>query len=550
MGRAATRSRFEGEGASNVLSELPNLDEDVSFVVDNGASVGPIAMRLIADSIASGTRAASSLVWWQGATDWIRFDSHPELKALTAREEPAEAEVDAVRWNMPEHVDTPFANAENVQSPEPVAAIAQPGPSPLASQPISDQPVEAFEPQSTGSGLAAFEPAAVEPQQNPEPVAAALAVETEVTEAEAADTDTGEFSFNLPMRDTTDTSETEPSRALTGLFSSGSRSESPDDADSQMPSPDALDAILAARQSLESVGARIEALSSATRRSMSPEEFHAAESGASLAPDGQWTDVDPATVAPTPVAAVVQDDPFAETQVFEPTVVESTRAESQDLTADEQTSVITASGWTDVEGATSTSEQLPATAEEPVANDAARLALTERFDEMVRKSEAHQRRIEWIMRVDELLLSSCITAIADSGYSALDLNSRESEHRVLFDHNDDSRRVRLDLSPVKAVSESFGRHVRFGLSWGRDVSDPDRAFAIVRQHTTEETVAPGVVTCEADMASSSVSTRVELIFAADDFVKDDYSVDRGSLDSSIAATLHALEQRWHQLFHQ
>ena len=64
-------------------SELPDLDEAISFAVDNGAQAGPFSMRSIVDSVKQGQRLPSTLVWWAGEPDWVPFNSVPGLVALT-----------------------------------------------------------------------------------------------------------------------------------------------------------------------------------------------------------------------------------------------------------------------------------------------------------------------------------------------------------------------------------------------------------------------------------------------------------------------------------
>ena len=506
-------------------SELPDLDENVAFIVENGASVGPLTMRAIVASVTAGERSSTSLVWWAGATDWVRFEAHSGLREIAdldeAQPEPAQPEPvpGSSRWGMSEaQIET--AAPEGIEVEE-----AMSGPEPAADH--EPEPVALAEP----------EPAA---EHAAEPALA-------TGEAEEA------FTFNLPTRASSGDDELLERPALTGLFSSGARTEPPaDEPDDQAPSPDALDAILAARQSLESVGARIEALSSATRRSMSPEDSQWTEPAGVAALEGESTDADLALAA----ASMESTGLSGATEMEVGALAEAPDTIDAEVDLEEPEEILDDSSgeWTSVSDEVATEESIEAEptptagSHEKPEVEAARAELTARFDEMVRKSISHQRRIEWIMRVDELLLSSCITAIADSGFTAIDLNSHDSDHRVLFDHNDDSRRVRLELSPVDMVSEAFGRHVRFALAWGRDVPDPDRAFEIVRQETLDAPVPPGVVTSEANLSSATVSTRVELILAADDFVRDDYSVDRTSLDAAIAATLHALESHWHQLF--
>jgi len=175
----------------------------------------------------------------------------------------------------------------------------------------------------------------------------------------------------------------------------------------------------------------------------------------------------------------------------------------------------------------------------------------ENFQRMVKKSEEHQRRLGWTTRVDELLLSGCIGAVTERGYLAMDLSSSETDHRVLFESEKDSRYVLLALIPlpqVNAAGESVGRHLEIKLSWGQDVTDVDSAFAMVRSLVTDDVVRPGKVRAEIDTATSRVYTSVDLIWAAEDFISADYDVDSDALDDAVAAALHILERRWYKLF--
>ena len=624
---------------TNVLSELPDLDEDVSFVVDDGASTGPVPLRLIVASVVSGQRASNVLVWWAGATDWMRFDSHPDLVALltpaSAQEGDAvgssalgETPDDAVmtRWGA-SGGDVVFADeiaalddaetatdAEPLPLAEPAEPVARVEPEeelapadaleseegaveeplyvefvdmeetePVGSgfpDPVVEQFVAAdhFVPFESPAAVAHEEPAEeshIEPAADPIDGAVPDSADDGVVEilddaaqpADAVETDSadtaddaaadgepptgepGAFSFGLPIREASAPEADEPGpAALTGLFSSGAREQVGLTAsEPQVPSPDALDAIMAARMSLESVGARIDALTSATRRTTSPELQQSASIDAAddtgdsnQEEDGIEREEDLADERESVLIASVSSVETAD--------VESTT----EATPGGSWRAVEADGPVDSVTAARSETEAPAEAhvDAPAAKElsAAHVALTERFEEMVRKSVSHQRRIEWVMRVDELLLSACITAIADSGFVAMDLTSRDSDHRVLFDHNSDSRQVRLELSPVDTVTDHLGRHVRLGLSWGRVAQNIDEAFDTVERESVDDLIPPGVLTCDADMSSGIVSTHVELILAADDFVKDDYSVDRPSLDNSIAATLHALEARWHVLF--
>ena len=332
-----------------MASELPDFDESVSFIVDNGASVGPLPMREIVASVASGQRSGASLIWWAGATDWCRFDSIPQLVAMSdaPTEAPSPASSPAEepsRWDSVSEAPTQANDPAAIEAEEPSAEAT---PNEVVSP-------EALEVEPLEPVYAVVEPQHAAPE--PEVVAEVEAASTaDITENEAATAlVTREPSALAEEADT-------PRPALTGLFSSGARAEQ---SEAAAPSPDALDAILAARSSLESVGARIEALSSATRSSMAPDEFQAGldEFEATAAADNEQIPVAeaPTALAPTEITAVEPDE---------------------------------ASGsWTSVEG--TEQDAVPVAADGAATNN--RAQLNERFEEMVRKSVDHQRRIEWI----------------------------------------------------------------------------------------------------------------------------------------------------------
>ena len=65
-----------------MASDLPDIDESLSFVVDDGEAVGPLALSEIARSISAGDRAQNCLVWWVGAREWVTFNSNVQLVML------------------------------------------------------------------------------------------------------------------------------------------------------------------------------------------------------------------------------------------------------------------------------------------------------------------------------------------------------------------------------------------------------------------------------------------------------------------------------------
>lgn len=101
---------------------------------------------------------------------------------------------------------------------------------------------------------------------------------------------------------------------------------------------------------------------------------------------------------------------------------------------------------------------------------------------------------------------------------------------------------------MNAAGDAIGRHLEIKMSWGQDVTDVDAAFAVVRSLVSDDVTKPGKVRAEIDTATSRVFTTVDLIWAAGDFVSDDYDVDSDAIDDAVAAALHILERRWYKLF--
>jgi hypothetical protein len=273
------------------------------------------------------------------------------------------------------------------------------------------------------------------------------------------------------------------------LFGSRGLRIQPDD---ERDSPESLvsEEALSARRTLESVGARLDALTTATRRAREPKP-----------------------IAPAELEPVAMD---VETE--EPAV-----GSWQSIEADSFESA-------SVEGATNADE---------------------RFAEMVALSAVHQRRLDWALRVDELLLSACITTIVDKGFVLLDLETQQTPQRATFDHHDDSRHIRLELSPmppVNAAGDPVDRLVKVTMAWTQKVENAHDAFTTVRAEATDDPITPGDIRCEANMVGSSASTIVDLIWGAKDYVHEDHGVDRPELDASVTAMMRVLESRWHELF--
>ena len=134
-------------------SELPDLDEAISFAVDNGAQAGPFPMRAIIDSVKQGQRLPGTLVWWAGEPDWVPFNSVPGLVALT--QDPVET-LPPPPSGDPVFGDPAPAGAADATMTFGTAAAEPAVAEPAADPFVMDAATQAFEPEA-----AAFEPQAV-----------------------------------------------------------------------------------------------------------------------------------------------------------------------------------------------------------------------------------------------------------------------------------------------------------------------------------------------------------------------------------------------------
>lgn len=452
-----------------------------------------MAMRSIIDSIRSGERAPDVLVWWAGATDWMPFSSDRELFSLLQ-------DLPATNQPPPPMVDAAESTIDDPEDPtEVVVDLDREFSAPLEMDSLdrdllkteTSSPDGSFsEPMVTSFNPWGDESNVDEPEiEGSEPVYGfSLELEAEYEdELEELVDEPEDGPYDGGLDDTDDVSPDDPPQRFTGLFGSPGLRIRPDDG------PDSSESLvseeaLSARRTLESVGARLDALSTATRRTREPKPN------------------EPAELEPVAIDAETKEP--AGSQQEEPAV----------------------GSWQSVEGASN---------------------VDERFAEMVTLSAIHQRRLDWALRVDELLMSACITTIVDKGFVLLDLETQQAPQRATFDHHDDSRHIRLELSPlppVNAAGDPVDRLVKVTMAWTQAVENADDALTTVRAEATGEPITPGEIRCEANMVESSASTIVDLIWGAKDYVHEDHGVDRPELDASVTAMMRVLESRWHELF--
>ena len=163
------------------MSTLPPHDVPAIFWIDGaGQQQGPEPLATVIERIAHDQIPSSTPVWWQGAVNWLPFNTNAELAAaLDARLAPAPApQPVAVPQSAPE-ASQPFATAAASPFSNPAPAeSASPFSSPTAFDvPAAQEPTTAFQSPTTFESPATFEvpAAAAAPVASPFEVPAAFA---------------------------------------------------------------------------------------------------------------------------------------------------------------------------------------------------------------------------------------------------------------------------------------------------------------------------------------------------------------------------------------
>lgn len=448
-----------------MAAELPDVDLNVSYVVDNGVAVGPIALSEIARSISDGERKPNAYIWWTGRGDWVPFNSDARLTALLAIEDGDIDGEDAEEELIPVEIElAPEASMAHVEEE---LSLAQEEPTVLAQE----------EPAQLG--------------------------ELDDAADEVIDLD-APFSFRAGnvSGDVIDV-RTPPIDESIGIGIASSLAEVDDEV---------FDSITITQNSvLTDVSARLDALASTTR--------HLQES----------TKLDRAGASPIVRPARGEHPAHGNHPASGDAEIDlRSHDDEDDLGSDEKPPVVI---------------DFP---DEP--SEVRASTLETRFDAMVRQTVQHERLLEQSERVRELLARACGAEISRQGFSVERRNELHGHYYLSFESGADTRRIRLEISPTWSVSGDSEQNIHLVVAWGRMAFDIDEALKVVQDQLPTSDRRPGTISSDAELDTGSVSTRVELVWAIDDYVGEDYSIDRDKLVGALDAALHCLEQRWYELF--
>ena len=191
-------------------------------------------------------------------------------------------------------------------------------------------------------------------------------------------------------------------------------------------------------------------------------------------------------------------------------------------------------------------------------------ALEALFAEQIETSWKHFRRIDFHGRLDEVLLGAIITSTLDTGQVLIDLTSGtgavavsaagSSNHYLRFEDPATRARTTIALAHLTAdpaSAEVLGHHARVEIGWGQRVASPGQVIQAIKQEIQGnliQSAEPGMVSIDGDVASGYAYTQIDLIWALEEFVSDDYSVDHDRLRRHIDAVTHSLQKYWYGRF--
>ena len=148
--------------------------------------------------------------------------------------------------------------------------------------------------------------------------------------------------------------------------------------------------------------------------------------------------------------------------------------------------------------------------------------------------------------MDELLLGAVIASTVEQGYSLIDLNSDGVAHYLRFEHLPSRQRLIFQLTNMSedmVSAKVLGRLARAVIGYGMPVQNAGALWQALKAEVKSgfiDATEPGVMTCDADLASGYIYVQVPLILDLDNYFTSGYEVNGALLQNHIGATVHSL----------
>lgn len=151
--------------------------------------------------------------------------------------------------------------------------------------------------------------------------------------------------------------------------------------------------------------------------------------------------------------------------------------------------------------------------------------------------------------LDELFVGAVISSTVEQGYSLIDLTSNGVAHFLRFEYLPTKQRLIFqlhNLSEDLVAAKVLGRQARVVIGYGELISNAAAVFQALQAEAKSsallDTNEPGVITCDADLATGYIYTQISLLFDLDQYLSVEYQVNYQLLQQHISATVHALSK--------
>lgn len=150
--------------------------------------------------------------------------------------------------------------------------------------------------------------------------------------------------------------------------------------------------------------------------------------------------------------------------------------------------------------------------------------------------------------IDEVLVGAVIASTVEQGYALIDLTSDGVRHYLRFEFLATRNRLIFELTNLSediVTAKVRGRLARVVIGYGQMVQNTGAIWQALKAELKSgflDHAEPGIITCDADLASGYIYVQVPLIFDLDAYFAADYQVNYQLLQQHIAATVHSLSK--------
>jgi len=168
------------------------------------------------------------------------------------------------------------------------------------------------------------------------------------------------------------------------------------------------------------------------------------------------------------------------------------------------------------------------------------------FGQLVKRSWQRFDEVLHNQQVDDLLVGAVITAMVSEGNALIDLGSDGNNHHLRFEHPQGKQRMVFQLRHLTSDlvgAKTLGQHASVQVGYGEFRPDVHAVWQALKSEVKSgflDVGEPGVMTVDADLATSYIYIQVELLLDLEPYFGDEYKINYPVLQQHLAAVRQAL----------